>query len=227
MSKQLTLAEAARTLVQQGTRATLSTLCDKSGVPYGSIVEIAPTDDGSVVMLLSQLAEHRRFLDADPRASVLIAPDLHMDNALAKPRISLMGQASQIEASDEIRDHYLARHPAAEMYLSLGDFHFYQLQVTQARYIAGFGKMGWLNEGDYHNAQPDLLWEIGPGAIEHMNDDHNDALLSYVRVLADKPWAQSATPHKPGSIRNGYRGRRRRAIRIGTCCVRSTAFRFK
>ena len=193
MEKSLSLAESARTLVQQASRAMLSTVSDQAGIPYGSVVEFAPTPQGDIVMLMSQLAEHQHFIAADPRASILIAPEINAPDALAKPRVSLLGRVEKFDGDSAIRDDYLQRHPSAEMYLQLGDFHFYQLHVEHVRYIAGFGKMGWLSAADYRDAEPDLLWEIAASAIEHMNDDHGNNLIEYVRVLADKPWVERAT----------------------------------
>ena len=136
MAKQLALPEAARTLVQQCERAILSTLDPSDATPYGSLVEVAPLENGDIVLLLSQLAEHRRYLDTNPRASITIAPHIHEDNALARPRVTLLGAARRLDDSASTRECYLQRHPDAEFYLSLGDFAFYRLEVERARYIA-------------------------------------------------------------------------------------------
>ena len=187
----LTLAESARTLTQQANCAMLSTLSD-DGTPYGSIVEIAPTTDGDIIMLLSQLAEHQRYLLRDPRASVLIAPSLYDRDVLAKSRVTLMGEVEKVDLDDAASEAYLERHPDAARFLSLGDFNFYQLRVERARYIAGFGRMGWLAENSYRESRPDLLWEMAAGAIEHMNTDHRDNLIEYARAFAGVAWAKSA-----------------------------------
>ena len=36
------------------------------------------------------------------------------------------------------------RHPQAADYLALADFSLYVLRVREARFIGGFGDMGWL-----------------------------------------------------------------------------------
>ncbi|MEM7294416.1 MAG: DUF2470 domain-containing protein [Pseudomonadota bacterium] len=192
MSSALTLAEEARTLVQQTQCAVLSAI-SSDGTPYGSIVEIAPDIDGNAVMLLSQLAEHRRYLEAQPQASLLIAPHLNQAETLAKPRVCLQGRAIQVDDPSACQDLYLQRHPQAEMYLSFGDFHFFHFETSDVRFIAGFGRMGWVTAADYRAAQPDVLWEVAPGAIEHMNDDHVDSVLNYVHHYADATWATQAT----------------------------------
>ncbi|MCP4423133.1 MAG: hypothetical protein GY803_01440 [Chloroflexi bacterium] len=39
---------------------------------------------------------------------------------------------------------------AARQYINFPDFQFYRLRVEKARYIAGFGQMGWIAEEQYH-----------------------------------------------------------------------------
>jgi len=41
----------------------------------------------------------------------------------------------------------VARNPRAADYLALGDFRLWVLRVAEARFVNGFGDMGWL-EGD-------------------------------------------------------------------------------
>ncbi|MEM7208652.1 MAG: DUF2470 domain-containing protein [Pseudomonadota bacterium] len=191
MTTQITLAQAARTLVQQASRAVLATL-DENGHPYTSVVEVSPLANGNALLLMSRLAEHRQFLDRDARASITIAPHIHTDDALARPRVALQGIAELYDANDSERDEYIARHPDAELYLSLGDFHFYCLEVKRVRYIAGFGRMDWLTTDQYAQAEPDPVWEIAPGAVEHMNDDHRDSILLYAQFFGGADWATEA-----------------------------------
>ncbi len=143
-----TLANMARALAGQASSAVLSSLSD-DGTPYGSVVEIAAADNGDIIMLLSQLAEHRSYLQRNARASVLIAPSLHTREVLSQPRVTLLGRAIQTDSDTTIQHIYLERHPNAAQYLSLGDFHFFRLHVEQVRYIAGFGHMGWIEAAEY------------------------------------------------------------------------------
>jgi hypothetical protein len=133
----------------------LCTLEPEGGYPYASVVDLAPLRGPDVVMLLSRLAAHRTNLEADPRASVLIAPFLGDDDAMARPRLSLLGPVEREEDRSMYRDAYLAAHPEAEAWLAMADFDFFRLRTDRARYIAGFGRMGWL-EGE------ELRPEIGP-----------------------------------------------------------------
>ncbi len=146
------LASAAWALVRESRRGVLATLMKGSGFPYGSLVDLLPRDDGSVVFFLSSLAEHQHYLSRDPRASILIAPHLLEENALAKPRVTLIGRTEQAADRSPLVQPYLEAHPGARHYIELPDFHFYRLQVEKVRYIAGFGEMGWIDGTDYRAA---------------------------------------------------------------------------
>ena len=45
--------------------------------------------------------------------------------------------------------------------------------------------MGWVEAMDYTRAEWDPLAEVAPGIIDHMNQDHADALQLYCRAYAD------------------------------------------
>jgi putative heme iron utilization protein len=139
------LAAEARDLIGGATRGVLSTLGPDGGFPHASIVDLAPVDGGDVITLLSALAVHRKYVEADDRASILIAPFLGDDDAMMRPRVTLVGHLALEPDREVYRDAYLAAHPEAEMYLKLPDFAFFRLRTERARYIAGFGRMGWLD----------------------------------------------------------------------------------
>ena len=61
----------ARKLLRGARSASLGTTVD--GQPFVSLVAPATAPDGSVLLLLSTLAEHTRHLRADARCSLLIA----------------------------------------------------------------------------------------------------------------------------------------------------------
>jgi heme iron utilization protein len=147
-----TLALGARDLVRAARHGVLSTLMPDEGYPYGSLVEILPLPDGDLVLFLSQLAEHRRFLSADPRASVMIAPHIQEPRAMAQPRVTLVGRAEPVEDREAYAEAYVRLHPTAASYINFPDFGFYRLRVDRVRYIAGFGQLGWIQSENYRAA---------------------------------------------------------------------------
>ncbi|NJN46497.1 MAG: DUF2470 domain-containing protein [Candidatus Competibacteraceae bacterium] len=107
---------------------------------------------------------------------------------LAEARLTLLGQATKISDRTQYRTDYLAKHPQAERYIDFADFNFYRIQVERVRYIAGFGRMGWLNATDYASASLDPLIELATGAIAHMNEDHQQNLRDYAHAFAGLDW---------------------------------------
>ena len=138
--------------VRLADRGVLATLLPEGGFPYASLVELLPTPDGDVVLLLSRLAEHQQNLAADPRASVLIAQSYTDRSALARPRVTLVGRVELVQDRQQFAETYVAHHPAARAYVAMPDFQFYRLHVARARYIAGFGQMGWIKNQAYRAA---------------------------------------------------------------------------
>ena len=148
------LAAEARGLVTEARRGVLCTLDPEGGFPYASLADVAPLHGSDLVLLLSRLAVHRTNLEADARASVLIAPHLGEEDAMARPRVSLLGRAEREEDRSVYRDAYLDAHPEAKSWLAMADFDFFRLRTERARYIAGFGRMGWL---DGQELRPEIV----------------------------------------------------------------------
>lgn len=186
-------AESTRTLMSQAGKGVLSTLDHDSGHPYGSIVEVAPGPDGEPLMLLSELASHTKNFRADPRASLCIEDPLTGPRPLALQRATLMGRMVEVEEPGEWRDAYLEAHPSAENYVDFGDFSFWRLDVERVRYIGGFGRMSWFDADVYRAVEPDVLAQSAAGIVEHMNDDHDDALVDYAMGLAGLDNVEAAT----------------------------------
>jgi putative heme iron utilization protein len=138
------LAREALELITGSLRGVLCTLLPEGGEPYGSLVEILPLADGDAVMFLSGLAEHRKNLDADGRISLLLGPAIGSADALTQPRVTIVGRAERVEDRTEFRDPYLAVHPGSSAFIDFPDFAFYRLRAERMRYIAGFGRMGWI-----------------------------------------------------------------------------------
>jgi putative heme iron utilization protein len=106
---------------------------------------------------------------------------------LASGRVTLLGLLATVEDDDAravARDRYLAANPAASYYIDFGDFTFLRLAVDHVRYVGGYGRMSWVDAGDYRAAAPDPLVDAAAGIIEHMNADHADAQVLFCRHFA-------------------------------------------
>lgn len=188
-----THAERARTLTAQLSTGTLCTLAiDPEGYPYGSFVTVA-FDDGNPVFLISQLAEHTRNLERDPRASLMVAEGGSVD-PLANGRVTLIGQCTRVEEDEEsVRAAFFAAHPNSRYYADFRDFGFWKLRVEAVRYIGGYGRMSWISQAEWQAAQPDPLGPAAAGIVDHMNADHADAMVLYCKAFSMATEIVSAT----------------------------------
>jgi heme iron utilization protein len=166
---------------------SLATLDRESGGPLATLVTVATDLDGSPLLLVSGLSAHAVNLDADPRASILLAATGRGD-PLAHPRLTVTGRVERT-TDPRARRRFLARNPKAELYADFPDFTVRRMQVEGGHLNGGFAKAGRLNAGALltNLAGADALVEAEDGAIAHMNADHADALSLYATVLAGAP----------------------------------------
>lgn len=191
-----TPGEEARTLVARASRSMLSTVAvDPAGHPFGSVAPYGLLPDGRPVLCISRLAEHTRNLLADPRCS-LLAVEEGPGDPLSHGRVTLVADAVPIPRDDAAagtaRAAYLERNPGAAGYVDYGDFGLWRLDVRAVRWVGGFGRMSWCSPEDYTAAEPDPTWPLARGAVEHLNDDHAEALLAMARAFCGHPDATAA-----------------------------------
>jgi putative heme iron utilization protein len=186
-------AEEARTLVANTTEGALGTLSE-DGIPWASLVAFADLEDGAPALMVSILAEHGRNLERDPRASLMIAHKPHELDQLAHGRVTIAGRAEAVEGEERERARaaYLAAIPAANAYERFGDFRIWVLRPERVRWVGGYGRMDDVEIVDLAAAEPDPTAPGADRAVDHLNDDHADALLSMARALGGYPDALAA-----------------------------------
>lgn len=152
----------ARGLMRSSTQVALGTLDADSGEPYASLALCACDYDATPLLLLSELAVHTQNITADPRVSLLFDGTGDLPLALTGKRLSVQGKAQKSELPRH-RARYLARHPKTGMFAGFADFAIYEIKVTRAHLVAGFGKAGWLAADELllHDslARDDGAWE--------------------------------------------------------------------
>ncbi len=176
----------ARSLLRRRRQGALATLMAGSGDPYCSLVNVASHSDGSPILLISRLALHTQNILADPRVSLMLDERADGD-PLEGSRIMLAGRAEQ--ASDDelpiLRRRYLNAHPSAEAFVEFKDFSFFRIRPSGTHLVAGFGRIVDLEPAQFLTDISDAvdLLEAEQGAIEHMNEDHRDAMGLYATKL--------------------------------------------
>ena len=142
--------EEARALLRAARQATLATTLstggaqNRDGWPFASLVLIAHDRDGSPLLLLSDLAEHSRNIEADDRVSLLIDGTAGLADPLTGPRLTVLGRARR-SADASHRRGFLAAHPEAALYADFSDFSIYHVAVDSAHLVAGFGRIQWIS----------------------------------------------------------------------------------
>lgn len=177
-------AARARRLLRSADRATLSTLLADDRTPYGSFVLISTDHAGHPILLLSDLAQHTKNLGVDSAASVLIDGTAGLVDPLSGPRATIMGRIEPC-AEEAIQARFLARHPKAADYAGFEDFNTYRLVVGQVHLVAGFGAIDRIPASEFlfDNSAASALADSEQDIVNHMNNDHTEALQRYAAVL--------------------------------------------
>lgn len=133
-----------RQTIAQQNWALLSTVSKRyEGYPFGSIVPYVLRRDGTLIITLASLAEHYKNLTAVPKASLLIAESLSIEDPQTSPRITILADfVLSAPQQDSIAEEFFARFPDSPA-RTLPDFRFFLGTPKAVRWIGGFGQMGW------------------------------------------------------------------------------------
>src|SRR4051794_33185191 len=176
----------ARSLLRRSRQGALATLSTGSGDPYCSLVNVASHFDVSPILLISRLALHTKNILADSRVSLML-DERAAGDPLEGARIMLAGRAEEAagEAAEILRRRYLRAHPSAEAFVDFKDFSFFRIFPSGAHLVAGFGRIIDLKPAEFLTDLGDAkgLLEAEQGAVEHMNEDHREAMNLYATRL--------------------------------------------
>ncbi len=202
------IPESARQLVRSVPYGSLATVMrDDDGAPYASMVAFATDQTGKPILLLSDLADHTKNLKQDDRVSLLLIGDLADEDPMAGERLTLQGRLARSD-NPTLRQRYLSRHPAASLYADFTDFSFYQMTIERAHLVAGFGRIHWIPGDDLTIDPVSTLLEAESEIIDHMNDDHADAIKLYATQLLqrdDGDWFMTGIDPEGADLRLGNR----------------------
>lgn len=184
--------------------ATLSTISQVDGIegfPIGSVAPFAVDSDGKPYILIAEIAAHTKNLLTSNKMNLFIRNPESQGDPQTSWRASLVGNMKRIasprnkdkfseehlrdciqvttEEEDILLARYSERVPHADRYLKVHNFSFWKMEsILKVRYIAGFGRICWI-EGDEMEIEKDSeLDEIKQSSIEHMNEDHEDSMIT-------------------------------------------------
>jgi len=170
----------ARALLHKNYQGILSTnSVEMDGYPFGSVVPYCLDRSGNLIILISQIAQHTKNILANPKVS-LITIEQGVDDVQIGGRLTWIADVVSLrdEESEAAADRYYRYFPQSRDFHKVHDFDFYRLELVRARYIAGFGKIHWIDpenillENTFSSDQEQRM-------IDHMNHDHISAMKTY------------------------------------------------
>lgn len=171
-------ARASRQILRHHRYGVLCTLSRKfNGHPFGSIAPYLVDHDGSLLILISTLAEHTRNIKYDCRVSLIVHDQNNLD-IQSQGRVTVVGEARQVMDKSRLGVRYLRHFPEAGYYFSMRDFSFYRIMPQTLRYIGSFGRIHWVAASSYLVPCYPLI-EQEADVIAHMNSDHRDTMRRY------------------------------------------------
>ncbi len=125
---------------------------EEDGAPHVSFVTVVPREDGTAILLLSDLARHTANIRRDVRVTMLIMANHaygHRSNAdagddpLAEERITIHGviEPHPVDQLDDGKALYVKHHPASAQYIDFQDFNLYRFKPSKIFLVGGFGRI--------------------------------------------------------------------------------------
>jgi putative heme iron utilization protein len=186
----------ARILLRSQEKALLSThSVAKAGYPFGSVTTYMTDAQGHPIIYISHLAQHTRNIKQDPKISLLVSSD-HEQDINAGARLTILGTAQlvDVQAEPELTEQFYLQFPESRAYQNTHDFNFYRIHTEHVRFIGGFGQIHWLKTEQFLLPEPTWLDRVQP-AIEHMNEDHADAMMVMLKHFKNIHTAQVQLTH--------------------------------
>ena len=165
-------------LMRNCREGVLSTVSKKyEGYPFGSFVTFISGADRSIIFYASDIAQHTINLKSNSKACITLF-NLSEGDKQDSARLSLMGDVKKIDKDvEEISRKFIEFFPESSQYSNMHDFNFYSLNISQVRWIGGFGKIAWLSSTNWNPIRPKWLKQE-KSMIEHMNEDHSNSIVS-------------------------------------------------
>lgn len=141
-------ATAVRDLLEKQTYGVLSTYSvDVEGFPFGSVTPYGLTGTCSLLIYISDIAQHTKNIRQDNRVALTALEPVPAtaEDPQAHGRVTVMGKASMVDDADEaLFELYFQRFPDSRSYKNAHGFNLFRIEPVRIRYIGGFGKIFWL-----------------------------------------------------------------------------------
>jgi putative heme iron utilization protein len=172
---------AARELFLQQSFGVLSTISiDVPGYPFGSVTPYCVDNLCRPVIYLSHIAQHTKNIIEDLRVSLTVVENNGgSDDVQAHSRVTCIANALPMgQDGAHARERYFRYFPSARQYDQTHSFAFFRLELVRVRFIGGFGQIYWVEPSEFMAKNPFSAAQESQ-IIQHMNNDHGDALRHY------------------------------------------------
>jgi len=130
---------------------------EMEGFPFGSITPYCLDENNNPIIYISTIAQHTKNVIADSKVCLTVLEEAKGDDKQAKGRVSVLADALKIDKDSEefktVSEKYFKSFPKAVEYASFHDFFFFRLDVKRIRYIAGFGKIVWIEKDKWKEVE--------------------------------------------------------------------------
>ena len=92
---------------------------------------------------MSDLARHTQNIRNHERVSLMVL-ESGGKPVYEKKRVAVQGIAHEIKEKEKVeafRKEYLRRYPQAQIFFTLPDFHFFEIEISELYFVGGFGKI--------------------------------------------------------------------------------------
>lgn len=191
-------ADKVRSFLNFNRNGVLSTHSrSQPGFPFGSITPYDIDSKGRLIIWVAKIAEHYRNLTADPHASLFVLEQggLNDPQPFARATVLLRFEPAAAGENAAIETSFHRRFPAKYSHEMADSFIFLIGTPVKIRWIGGFGDIRWIDGADFQSAAPDEVSYHGWDICDHMNSDHNGALIELVQGQL----AAAGSPSDPDS----------------------------
>lgn len=169
----------AKVLVHSADFSVISTLSHNlRGYPFGSVSPFMSDYQGNVYVYISDIAQHAKNLSRDSRVSFTLFNTSTEGDHNTQGRVTVVGDAEKLDTTEQAQwlPKYFKLFPDAIKYQQTHDFHLWKITPVRIRFIGGFGKIFWIEKEEWLSQAPEWSVEDEKGMIEHMDEDHADAM---------------------------------------------------
>ena len=178
MTQKKQYEQMAVKLYRSTNMAVLSTISKRyDGYPFGSFITFISGCNRDAYIYISNLAQHTKNIENNPKACITIISNDDEDDKQNTSRLSMMGNMSKVTDDKECGHRFQSFLPESSTYKFAHDFNFYKFNISNIRWIGGFGDIAWLDESHWQTNDPE--WKRNEdGIINHMNEDHQNVITA-------------------------------------------------